>query len=70
MEGAAPLIATTTSGEEQVITSKEVNDIPLNGRIFSQLVQTTPGATAAAWGDATESASGAGAQTAIYSIHL
>jgi hypothetical protein len=67
VEGAAPLIATTTSGEEQVITSKEVHDIPLNGRIFAQLVQTTPGATAAAWADATESASGAGAQTAIYS---
>ena len=67
VEGAAPLIATTTSGEEQVITSQEVHDIPLNGRIFSQLVQTIPGATPAAFADATESASGAGAQTPIYS---
>jgi Carboxypeptidase regulatory-like domain/TonB-dependent Receptor Plug Domain len=67
VEGSAPLIATTTSGEEQVITSKAVHDIPLNGRIFSQLVQTIPGATPAAFADATESSSGAGAQTPIYS---
>jgi len=67
VEGAAPMVATTTSGEEQVIASNQVHDIPLNGRIFSQLVQTTPGATPAAFADATESASGAGAQTPIYS---
>ncbi len=65
--GSAPLVATTTSGQGQLIESKAIESIPLNGRIFSQLVQTTPGATAAAFGDATESASGAGAQTPIYS---
>lgn len=67
VSGSAPLVETTTSGEGQLIESKAIQSIPLNGRIFSQLVQTTPGATAAAFADATESSSGAGAQTPIYS---
>lgn len=58
---------TTSSGQSQLLTATQVHDLPLNGRIFSQLVQTVPGAVPAGWTDVTESASGGGAQTAIYS---
>jgi hypothetical protein len=67
VQSSAPLVETTSSGESQLIESKQVESIPLNGRIFSQLVQTIPGATPAAFTDSMESSSGAGAQTPIYS---
>jgi hypothetical protein len=41
----APLIDTANSGLGTVINSKAVNDLPLNGRNFTQILTLTPGAT-------------------------
>lgn len=38
-------VETTTSQLGTVIGTKEVNDVPLNGRNFTQLLELTPGAT-------------------------
>jgi hypothetical protein len=43
--GAAPLIQTTTTELGTVIPRKVVNDLPLNGRNFTQLLTLTPGVT-------------------------
>ncbi|MBS1799498.1 MAG: carboxypeptidase regulatory-like domain-containing protein [Acidobacteria bacterium] len=62
---ATPLIDTTSSSMGQVISQSQIESLPLNGRIFSQLVQTVPGSVATGFGSAPESAAGAGATTAI-----
>ncbi len=62
---AQPLVDTTSSSLGEVVNQKEISNLPLNGRIFSQLVQTVPGAIPAGFGSAPESAAGAGAVTAI-----
>jgi hypothetical protein len=59
------LIDTTSSSLSQVVSQQQIENLPLNGRIFSQLVQTVPGSIAAGFGSAPESAAGAGATTAI-----
>ena len=41
----SPLIQTTTTELGTVIAQKEVNDLPLNGRNFTQLLTLTPGVT-------------------------
>lgn len=43
--GAAPLLETTTGTLGEVVQSKTVVDLPLNGRKFTQLVLLTPGAS-------------------------
>jgi hypothetical protein len=45
IEAVAPQIETTTSELGTVMSTKEVNDLPLNGRNFTQLLQLTPGAS-------------------------
>ena len=62
---AAPLVASTTSELGQTIAQREIQTLPLNGRIFSQLVALSPGAIAMGQGDQAESSSGAGARTFI-----
>ena len=60
-----PLVDTTSSSLGQVVSQAQIENLPLNGRIFSQLVQTVPGSISAGFGSAPESAAGAGATTAI-----
>lgn len=62
---ASPLIDTTSSSLGEVLSSQQVTALPLNGRVFSQLVQTVPGSVAAGFGSAPEAAAGAGSSGAI-----
>lgn len=62
---AAPLIDPTSSALGEVLDQREVNSLPLNGRVFSQLVQTVPGSIAAGFGSAPEAAAGAGSSGSI-----
>ena len=48
-----------------VLNEHDVQSLPLNGRIFSQLIDTVPGAVSSGWSSAPEAAAGAGAQTDI-----
>ncbi len=43
VDAAAITLDTTTVTQTTVLTSKEVADLPLNGRDFTQIVQLTPG---------------------------
>ncbi|MCW5982750.1 MAG: TonB-dependent receptor [Bryobacteraceae bacterium] len=61
------LVQSTTSDIGETIEGRQIQTLPLNGRIFSQLVQLSPGAVPRGFGDAPESASGAGARTFITS---
>lgn len=63
--GDNQLIDTTGSSLGEVLGQRDVMNLPLNGRIFSQLVVTAPGAVATGWSSAPEAAAGAGAQTPI-----
>ena len=54
------LFDTTSASLGEVLDSEEVTSLPLNGRVFSQLVQTVPGSVAAGFGSAPEAAAGAG----------
>ena len=62
---AQPLVDTTSSSLGEVIDQQDIANLPLNGRIFSQFVQTVPGSIPAGFGSAPESAAGAGSVTAI-----
>jgi hypothetical protein len=59
------LVDTTSSSLGEVLAEHEVNNLPLNGRVFSQLVQTVPGSVAAGFGSAPEAAAGAGSSGSI-----
>lgn len=65
VKATAPLVRSTSSDLGETMDMNQIESVPLNGRIFSQIVQLTPGALPGGWGDAPESASGAGAKTAI-----
>jgi hypothetical protein len=54
------LIDPSNSSLGEVLDSRDVTNLPLNGRVFSQLVQTVPGSVAAGFGSAPEAAAGAG----------
>ena len=62
---SAPLVQSETSGLGEVVGRTQVETLPLNGRIFSQLVDLVPGAVGAGWADEPESAGGAGARSYI-----
>ncbi len=63
VNAAQPLVDTTSSSLGEVVSQNEINSLPLNGRVFSQLVQTVPGSVPAGFGSAPEAAAGAGATT-------
>jgi Carboxypeptidase regulatory-like domain len=65
VKALAPLVESTTSSMGADLSERQVGSLPLNGRIFSQLVQTMPGSVAIGFGSAPESASGVGAQAPI-----
>jgi len=63
----AALVQSVTSDVGETIERRQVQNLPLNGRIFSQLVQLVPGAIPRGVATAPESSSGAGARTFITS---
>jgi len=60
-----PIVDTTSSSLGEIVNQTEIASLPLNGRIFSQYVQTVPGSVSAGFGSAPEAAAGAGATTSI-----
>lgn len=65
VSAANALVDTTSSSLGEVLGEKDVTALPLNGRVFSQLVQTVPGSVAAGFGSAPEAAAGAGSTGSI-----
>ncbi|WP_165420235.1 TonB-dependent receptor [Edaphobacter modestus] len=63
--GDNPLVDTTSSSMGEVLNTRDISSLPLNGRVFSQLVQTVPGSVATGFGSAPEAAAGAGASGSI-----
>ena len=62
--GAVPLVDTATSGTGEVIQGRQVTELPLNGRNFTQLALLTPGVTRGAYGDISSGgSSGTSAET-------
>jgi len=62
--GAVPLVDTATSTTGEVIQGRQVTELPLNGRNFTQLALLTPGITRGAYGDiASGGGSGTNAET-------
>lgn len=51
VSGAVPLVETTTSSTGEVIQGRQVTELPLNGRNFTQLTLLTPGVTRGYYGD-------------------
>lgn len=59
-----PLVDTSTSSLGEVIQGRQVTELPLNGRNFTQLALLTPGVTRGAYGDiASGGSSGTNAET-------
>lgn len=51
VSGDVPLVDTSTSSTGEVIQGRQVTELPLNGRNFTQLALLTPGVTRGAYGD-------------------
>src|SRR5579872_2128256 len=64
----APLVESTTSDLGEVVDSRQIQALPLNGRLFEQLVTIVPGAVQAGWGDFAENPSAAGAVTPTQAV--
>lgn len=60
---AAPLVDTSTSTVGEVVEGRQVTELPLNGRNFTQLALLTPGVTRGGYGNA---ASGIGGQAETF----
>lgn len=59
-----PLVDTATSSTGEVIEGRQITELPLNGRNFTQLALLTPGVTRGAYGDiASGGTSGTAAET-------
>src|SRR5260370_21045468 len=62
--GEVPLVDTETSSTGEVIQGRQVTELPLNGRNFTQLALLAPGVTRGAYGDsASGGTSGTAAET-------
>ena len=64
----APLVQSTTSDLGHVVESHQIEALPLNGRLFEQLVTIVPGAVQAGWSDFAENPSAAGAVTPTQAV--
>jgi hypothetical protein len=62
----APLVRSTSSELGQVIDYKQIQSLPLNGRLFQQLISLTPGAVARGFADFSENPAAAGARSAVH----
>lgn len=62
----SPLVRSTSSEQGQVIDYKQIQSLPLNGRLFQQLITLTPGAVPAGFADFAENPAGAGARSAVH----
>jgi outer membrane receptor protein involved in Fe transport len=60
VSGQNPLVETTTSDLGTVIDAQQINNLPVNGRLFQTLMFLAPGTTPAAWGDQIENPAAAG----------
>lgn len=60
---AAPLVSLETSSTGTVIQGRQITELPLNGRNFTQLALLSPGVTRGAYGD---NADGSGGNTETY----
>jgi hypothetical protein len=64
--GEAPLVRSTSSELGQVIDYKQIQSLPLNGRLFQQLVTLTPGAIPRGFADFAENPAAAGARSFVH----
>lgn len=55
---AAPIVDTSTSSNGEVIQGRQVTELPLNGRNFTQLALLTPGITRGKYGDGASGVNG------------
>ena len=58
--GRTPLVETTTSDLGTTIDTRQINNLPVNGRLFQTLMFLAPGTTPAAWGDQIENPAASG----------
>jgi hypothetical protein len=63
----AQLVQSVTSELGQTVNMQQIQMMPLNGRLFGQLVQLTPGAIGTGQGDGAEAASASGGRSAVTS---
>ena len=52
--GAPPVVESTTSDIGTLIDTKQINSLPINGRLFQLMVFLVPGATPQAWATSTK----------------
>jgi Carboxypeptidase regulatory-like domain/TonB dependent receptor-like, beta-barrel len=64
--GQSPLVRSTSSELGQVIDYKQIQSLPLNGRLFEQLVTLTPGAIPRGFADSAENPAAAGARSFVH----
>src|SRR5918992_3899174 len=62
----APLVRSVSSELGQVIDYKQIQSMPLNGRLFQQLITLTPGAIPRGFADFAENPAAAGARSAVH----
>ena len=61
-----PMVRSTSSELGQVIDYKQIQSLPLNGRLFQQLVTLTPGAVPRGFADFAENPAAAGARSFVH----
>jgi hypothetical protein len=61
-----PLVRSISSEQGHVIDYKQIQSLPLNGRLFQQLITLTPGAVPRGFADFAENPAAAGARTFVH----